>query len=37
LGLHSHAVNTHPDELVLKAKAQFCCKMWGGQLGVKPI
>ena len=21
----------------LQSWAQFCCKMWGGQLGVKPI
>jgi len=24
-------------ELDVQAWAQFCCKMWGGQLDVKPI
>jgi len=23
--------------MYLEIWAQFCCKMWGGQLGVKPI
>ena len=25
------------DDTYLRSWAQFCCKMWGGQLGVKPI
>jgi len=26
-----------PQVVLLCTRAQFCCKMWGGQLGVKPI